>query len=120
MRRLLYPFNFFIWRVLPDICTAFRDYTATVNSDKNFTDADIRNGLEWHGKVTLSWISIRRMSEKENEPSKWEDFNSSFVPYLNKYKNVEWEISRMDGTYLDGLKSYKKPECSQIPQALLK
>jgi hypothetical protein len=96
------------------------EVTASVNSNKEFTDADIRNGLEWYGNVTYSSVSVRRMSEKESEPSQWQESYSSFFLFLNKYKNLEWKISGIGKKYEDVYLDYKKPECSQIPQALLK
>jgi hypothetical protein len=93
----------------------------TVSSySKEFTDADIRNGLEWHGNVNYWSVSIRTMSEKESDPSQWQDSYSSFFLFLNKYKNGEWKISGIGKKYEDVYIDYKKPECSQIPQALLK
>jgi hypothetical protein len=41
------------------------EVTTIVNSDLDFTGADIKNGLEWYGNVTFSWAGIRTMREKK-------------------------------------------------------
>jgi hypothetical protein len=104
----------------------FDNVTAAIDSDREFSDADRKNGLEWSGGVSFKSTSYRHMSETGSEPSKWVDIGESeiYLPdlHLEKYLNEEWKVSPVSFSLWSSLnsKAYKKPECSQIPQALLK
>jgi hypothetical protein len=101
--------------------------TVAIDADKEFSDADRRNGLEYAGRVSFKWVSFRHIGEIGSKPSNWQDNSDSFGAiltdlHLEKYKNGEWKVSPSTlslGFSFDD-KIYKKPECSQIPQALLK
>jgi hypothetical protein len=112
----------------------YSQVTAGVSSNNDiFTDADIRNGLEWSGSVSYLAVSMRNIGETENEPSKWISlsngkvfFGDIFAVGLSKNKNSEWKSLACETEPIFGcqehhqVKDFKKPECSQIPQALLK